>query len=81
MKAANPYLTFDGNAEEAFTFYKSVFGGDLAVVVRFRDMGAGPPGTPPHELAEKRGSCADRFGVQWMVSYTGSVQFSPGQGG
>jgi len=25
--------------------------------------------------AEKYGSCADRFGVQWMVSYAGSVQF------
>lgn len=27
------------------------------------------------EWAEKYGSCADRFGVQWMVSYTGSVTF------
>ena len=27
--------------------------------------------------AEKYGSCADRFGVQWMVSYAGSVQFGP----
>jgi len=25
----NPYLNFDGNAEEAFNFYKSVFGGDF----------------------------------------------------
>ena len=145
MKSANPYLTFDGNAEEAFTFYKSVFGGDFAVVLRFRDMGGGPPGTPPHALdriahvalplgtddmlmasdvlpsqghglavgtnfhialspetgeeaervftalavggrvdmplqptvwAEKYGVCTDRFGVQWMVSYAGGVQFT-----
>jgi PhnB protein len=150
MKAVNPYLNFNGNAEEAFTFYKSVFGGDFAVLVRFRDMGGGPPGAPRHELdriahvalplgvddmlmasdvlpsqgqgvtvgtnfyltlapetgeeaervfkalsaggrvemgmqqtewAEKFGTCADRFGVQWMVSYTGSVQFGSGQGG
>jgi PhnB protein len=27
--------------------------------------------------AEKYGSCTDRFGVQWMVSYAGSVQFAP----
>jgi len=27
--------------------------------------------------AEKYGSCADRLGVQWMVSYAGSVQFAP----
>ena len=30
--------------------------------------------------AEKFGTCADRFGVQWMVSYAGKVQFNPGQG-
>jgi PhnB protein len=29
----------------------------------------------PTEWAEKYGSCTDRFGVQWMVSYTGNVQF------
>jgi PhnB protein len=33
----NPYLNFKGNAEEAFTFYKSVFGGDFAVLMRFGD--------------------------------------------
>lgn len=27
----NPYLNFDGNAEEAFKFYQSVFGGELFV--------------------------------------------------
>ena len=31
----NPYLNFDGNAEEAFNFYKSVFGGEFPVVMRF----------------------------------------------
>jgi PhnB protein len=33
----NPYLNFDGNAEEAFNFYKSVFGGNFATVMRFGD--------------------------------------------
>ena len=33
----NPYLNFNGNTEEAFNFYKSVFGGDFAVVMRFKD--------------------------------------------
>lgn len=37
MKAINPYLIFNGNAEEAFTFYQSVFGGELEIV-RFSDM-------------------------------------------
>ncbi|POY38411.1 VOC family protein [Solitalea longa] len=42
----NPYLTFEGKCEEAFNFYKSVFGGDFAFVGRFKDM---PPqeGMPP----------------------------------
>lgn len=35
--AMNPYLNFNGNTEEAFNFYKSVFGGDFAVVMRFGD--------------------------------------------
>lgn len=33
----NPYLNFMGNTEEAFTFYKSVFGGDFPMVMRFKD--------------------------------------------
>ncbi|HUR98447.1 MAG TPA: VOC family protein [Pyrinomonadaceae bacterium] len=33
----NPYLNFNGNTEDAFNFYKSVFGGDFAVVMRFKD--------------------------------------------
>ena len=33
----NPYLNFNGNTEAAFNFYKSVFGGDFAVVMRFGD--------------------------------------------
>ncbi|MCC7466405.1 MAG: VOC family protein [Saprospiraceae bacterium] len=38
MAQINPYIHFNGNAEEAFTFYKSVFGGDFATIVRFKDM-------------------------------------------
>lgn len=34
----NPYLTFDGNCEAAFNFYKSVFGGDFAYIGRYKDM-------------------------------------------
>jgi PhnB protein len=37
----NPWINFNGNAEEAFTFYKSVFGGEFAKVIRFQDI-AGP---------------------------------------
>lgn len=145
MTAIHPYLNFDGTAEEAFRFYRSVFGGEFAVLVRFKDMGGGPPGATPAELeriahvslplrngdmlmasdtlpsmghrltagnnfyvslhpesaeeatrlfdglsagghvemplqrtqwAEKFGSFTDRFGIQWMVNYAGSVQFA-----
>jgi PhnB protein len=37
MTQLNPYLSFGGNAEEAFNFYKSVFGGDFAAVMRWGD--------------------------------------------
>jgi PhnB protein len=144
MKTVNPYLNFPGNTEEAFGFYRSVFGGDFLGVVRFRDFGDNPMSVPESdqdkiahialplgedtilmgtdaleslghaltpgnnfyitleaetegeadrlfdalsaggrvemplgrtEWAEKYGSCADKFGVQWMVSYTGEVEF------
>lgn len=37
MPTINPYLNFKGNTEEAFTFYKSIFGGDFLSVQRFKD--------------------------------------------
>lgn len=141
MKTANPYLNFDGNAKEAFDHYRSVFGGEFAMVLRFREFGGEAMGltgdrldriahialplgdsmlmasdvTRPEdfrigtntlvaaeadsgeeadrvfgglsdggsvemplqktEWAEKFGICKDRFGVQWMISHTGDVQF------
>ena len=38
MALINPHVNFNGNAEEAFNFYKSVFGGDFAMIMRFKDM-------------------------------------------
>jgi PhnB protein len=38
MPAINPYLNFNGNTEDAFNFYKSVFGGEFTMVGRFKDM-------------------------------------------
>ena len=40
MTTVNVYLTFPGNCEEAFNFYKSVFGGDFTYTGRFKDMPA-----------------------------------------
>jgi PhnB protein len=147
MKSVHPYLNFAGNTEEAFTFYRSVFGGDFLGVMRFRDfsdnsmgiaekdldkiahialmlgedtmlMGTDVVDSMPGELtvgnnhyimlevdsddeahqlfnalsqggevemalqkvewAETYGICKDRFGVQWMINFTGDVQFTPG---
>lgn len=144
MKSVHPYLNFAGNTEEAFNFYRRVFGGEFMGVFRFRDMGGDgmglsgadldkimhialplPNGTllmatdslesmgqkltqgnnfyiyletdSPEEArrlfdglsdggtvemdlartewAEQYGSLRDAYGVQWMVSYTGDVQF------
>lgn len=38
MAKINPYLTFNGTCEEAFTFYKSVFGGEFPYVGRYKEM-------------------------------------------
>ena len=38
MTKFNPYLNFEGNTEQAFHFYKSVFGGKFSSIVRFKDM-------------------------------------------
>src|ERR1700712_3147873 len=52
MVTINPYINFNGNAEEAFNFYKSVFGGEFASVVRFKDL-AGPEFEVPENEANK----------------------------
>ncbi len=38
MTTINPWINFNGNAEEAFTFYQSVFGGEFTKMVRFKDL-------------------------------------------
>ncbi len=144
MKHANPYLNFDGNARQAFDHYRSVFGGEFATAMTFREFGGEQMGlrgamldriahialplgtsmlmasdvTRPEdftvgtntyvaveadsgdeadrvfagltdggkvdmplqktEWAEKFGIGTDRYGVHWMVSYTGQVTFAQG---
>ena len=38
MAQINPHFNFNGNAEEAFNFYKSVFGGEFSKIIRFKDI-------------------------------------------
>ena len=49
MASINPHVNFNGNAEEAFTFYKSVFGGEFARIVRFRDLASAGMPVAEHE--------------------------------
>ena len=143
MKSVNPYLNFQGNTEEAFNFYRSIFGGEFTTVFRFGDFPGNPMKVPEKDLnklahialplgngsllmatdtlegsgrplqkgnnfyislepdsadeakrlhaalseggnvemplqktewAEAYGICEDKFGVQWMVNYTGNVR-------
>ena len=47
MAQINPHVNFNGNAEEAFNFYKSVFGGTFTKIIRFKDLS-----NTEHTLAE-----------------------------
>jgi PhnB protein len=59
MASVNIYLTFDGNCEEAFKFYKSVFGGEFPYVGRYKDM-------PPPEGGGKEFSAAEGERIMHM---------------
>ena len=49
MANINPHINFNGNAEEAFNFYKSVFGGEFAKVMRFKDLASAEFPVAEHE--------------------------------
>lgn len=49
MKSINVYLNFNGDCEEAFNFYQSVFGGDFAILMRFEEM----PPSEDFKVADK----------------------------
>lgn len=86
MATTNTYLTFNGNCEEAFTFYKSVFGGDFNYMGRFNEM-------PPQEgmtMSEEDGNkimhvslpigtsilMGSDTGGEWASSYVQGNNFS-----
>ncbi len=48
MASINPYLNFDGKTEEAFNFYKSVFGGEFVTIQKMKDTPEGNK-LPPNE--------------------------------
>ncbi len=52
MTIINPWINFNGNAEEAFTFYKSVFGGKFKNIIRLKDIAS--PDFPVAETDENK---------------------------
>ena len=51
MIEVSPFIQFDGNCEAAFTFYKSVFGGDFEFLYRYKDI---PTETPLTESDKEK---------------------------
>jgi PhnB protein len=49
MAVINPHLNFNGNAEEAFLFYQSVFGGAFSKIIRFKDLASAEFQVAAHE--------------------------------
>ena len=49
MTTINPWINFNGNAEESFLFYKSVFGGEFTKLIRFKDLASDQFKVPEHE--------------------------------
>ena len=48
MASINPHINFNGNAEEAFNFYRSVFGGEFTKIIRFKELAS-----PEFKISEK----------------------------
>ena len=87
MTTVNVYLTFNGNCEEAFNFYKSVFGGEFPYIGRYKDM-------PPQEGQKMDNKDAEKImhvslaisketvlmgsdtGGEWASSYSQGNNFS-----
>jgi len=88
MITVNVYITFKGNCEEAFNFYRSVFGGEFAYVGRYKDMPQ-QPGVP--SLSSEEGEKIMHIslpisketilmgcdtGGQWAANYSKGNNFS-----
>ncbi len=87
MTTVNVYLTFNGNCEDAFNFYKSVFGGDFTYVGRFKDMPADESNKMPAEhgnrimhiglpVSKETMLMGSDTGGEWASSYKEGNNFS-----
>ena len=87
MAIVNVYLTFNGNCEEAFKFYQSVFGGEIPYLGRFKDMPAteGPKISPGDEekimhmslpISKETMLMGSDTGGEWASGYSQGNNFS-----
>jgi PhnB protein len=87
MASVNVYLNFDGNCEEAFLFYKSVFGGEFPYLGRFSEMPKDEKNPMPEEMGNKimhvslpisKETClmGSDTGGEWASSYKPGNNFS-----
>ncbi len=67
MITINPWINFNGNAEEAFIFYKSVFGGEFTKIMRFKDL-AGPEFPVAENEANKIMHIALPIGKNFLIA-------------
>jgi PhnB protein len=72
-----PYLFFDGRAEEAIEFYRKVLGAEVLMLMRFKDSPEPPhPGTPPGSENKVMHSCL-RIGETEVMASDGYCQGKP----
>ncbi len=67
MASINPHINFNGNAEEAFNFYRSVFGGEFSKIIRFKDI-ASEEFSVPEKEADKLMHIALRIGQNYLLA-------------
>ena len=68
MFSTNPYLHFMGNAEEAMSFYKSVFGGEFVIFQRYKEIPGGEKMLPSDQEKMMHISLTTGKGVTIMAS-------------
>src|SRR5688572_11366700 len=87
MAIVNIYLNFKGNCEEAFNFYKSVFGGEFPYIGRYKDMPQDAGKTLPKDLenlvmhvslpiSKETMLMGSDVGGEWAADYKQGTNFS-----
>lgn len=66
MATINPHINFNGNAEEAFQFYQSVFGGNFTKIIRLKELSS-PDFPVPESDAEKIMHIGLRIGKNTLI--------------